>query len=270
VRVEENQTHAGPDAAGGQAVRAVPQLSLSGWTPEDRRLRRRLMMDATRFSHPTLVTGSRFLVNPSLAYPVRGPGSTSSSRGCSGSAPGTNSTARGCRTAAEPHAAIASIDGGLVFEREANWFGSASVADPRAALFYAYVPYRDQSDLPVFDTAEADFNFTQLFRENRFSGFDRVSEANQLTAALVGRILDPATGTERLQRRHRPALLLLAAAGHASGGTASTGSESDLLLELRGVIARGWITDFYCSTRRWRTEWCGRQRRCAGSRRPAR
>jgi LPS-assembly protein len=115
--------------------------------------------------------------------------------------------------------------------------------EPR--LFYAYVPYRDQSSLPVFDTAEADFNFTQLFRENRYSGFDRVSEANQLTAALVGRVLDPVTGGERLRGAIGQRFYFSSQQVTLPGGTASTGSESDLLAELRGVIARGWITDLY-------------------------
>jgi len=140
---------------------------------------------------------------------------------------------------------LASVDGGLVFEREAGWFGEASVQTLEPRLFYAYVPYRDQSNLPVFDTAEADFNFTQLFRENRYSGFDRVSEANQLTAALVGRVLDPATGAERLRGAIGQRFYFSPQQVTLPGGTASTGSESDLLLELRGVIARSWITDLY-------------------------
>jgi LPS-assembly protein len=97
----------------------------------------------------------------------------------------------------------------------------------------------------VFDTAEADFNFTQLFRENRFSGFDRVGDANQLTAALVGRILDPATGAERMRAAVGQRFYFTPQQVTLPGGTASSGTESDLLLELRGVIARAWIADLY-------------------------
>jgi len=107
------------------------------------------------------------------------------------------------------------------------------------------VPYRDQSRLPVFDTAEADFNFTQLFRENRYSGYDRVSQANQLTTALVGRVLDPTTGAERLRGAIGQRFYFSPQEVALPGGTTSTSSESDLLFELRGVVARGWITDFY-------------------------
>jgi LPS-assembly protein len=69
--------------------------------------------------------------------------------------------------------------------------------EPRA--FYVYIPHRKQNDLPVFDTALDDFNFSQLFAENRYIGNDRVGDANQLTLALTSRYLDRETGAERLR-----------------------------------------------------------------------
>lgn len=61
---------------------------------------------------------------------------------------------------------------------------------------YLYIPYTDQNNIPVFDTALADFNFAQIFADNRFSGWDRINNANQLTAALSSRLIDPASGAE--------------------------------------------------------------------------
>jgi hypothetical protein len=69
--------------------------------------------------------------------------------------------------------------------------------EPRA--FYVYVPYRNQSQAPTFDTAVDDFNFGQLFSVNRYLGNDRIGDANQLTLALTSRFLDPNTGAERLR-----------------------------------------------------------------------
>jgi LPS-assembly protein len=109
--------------------------------------------------------------------------------------------------------------------------------EPR--LLYAYIPYRDQSQLPVFDSAVADFNFTQLFRANRFSGNDRVSEANQLTAALVGRVIDPATGAERLRGAIGQRFYFSSDRVTLPGVAARSSSESDLLAEVQGTIARG-------------------------------
>ncbi len=92
-----------------------------------------------------------------------------------------------------------SLDGGLVFERDTGWFGYESLQTLEPRLFYLYTPYKDQSDIPIFDTAEIGFNFNSLFRENRFTGRDRIGDANQLTLALTSRTLDLDSGTELLR-----------------------------------------------------------------------
>jgi LPS-assembly protein len=94
---------------------------------------------------------------------------------------------------------IMSLDSGLVFERNTTLFGNDSVQTLEPRLYYLNVPYRDQSQLPVFDTAYADFNFAQAFSENIFAGgWDRIANANQLTIGLTTRWLDADTGFERL------------------------------------------------------------------------
>jgi LPS-assembly protein len=94
---------------------------------------------------------------------------------------------------------ITSVDAGLVFEREMSVLNTplTQTLEPRA--FYVYIPYRDQRAAPVFDTAIDDFNFSQLFAENRYIGNDRIGDANQLTLALTSRFLDRETGAERLR-----------------------------------------------------------------------
>lgn len=86
---------------------------------------------------------------------------------------------------------IFSAEYGLRFERLLD-DGTPQLLEPR--LFYLYVPHRNQDDLPVFDSGTPDFDFTQLFARNRYSGSDRISDANELTLALTGRQLDPETG----------------------------------------------------------------------------
>ena len=66
-------------------------------------------------------------------------------------------------------------------------------------MFYLYIPHRDQTAIPLFDTAEFDFNFNTLFRENLFSGEDRVQDANQFTAAVTSRVINSRTGQESLK-----------------------------------------------------------------------
>ncbi|MBA8885000.1 LPS-assembly protein LptD [Dokdonella fugitiva] len=93
---------------------------------------------------------------------------------------------------------IFSVDSGLVFERSLDIGGEAytQTFEPRA--YYLRVPYRNQDDLPVFDTQEVPFSFSQLFRSNRFVGADRQMDANNLSLALTTRFLEDASGVERL------------------------------------------------------------------------
>jgi LPS-assembly protein len=92
-------------------------------------------------------------------------------------------------------APLLSVDGGMVFERA---FGSRkqrlSTIEPR--FMYLYVPYRNQDDLPVFDTELADLNLVQLFRTNRYVGADRLGDANQLAIGFTSRWLDANTGEQ--------------------------------------------------------------------------
>ncbi|MFN7095318.1 MAG: LPS-assembly protein LptD, partial [Burkholderiales bacterium] len=91
---------------------------------------------------------------------------------------------------------ISSIDSGLYFERPLT-LGSTSYAqtlEPR--LYYLYIPEVDQSKIPLFDTAPATYNLNQLFSENRFSGYDRINLANDLTMGVTSRLINDNTGVE--------------------------------------------------------------------------
>ncbi|MDY6946143.1 MAG: LPS-assembly protein LptD [Pseudomonadota bacterium] len=92
-------------------------------------------------------------------------------------------------------APILSVDGGMVFER---LFGArqqrVNTIEPR--FMYLYVPYRNQDDLPVFDTNLADLNLVQLFRTNRYVGADRLGDANQIAIGFTSRWLDADTGEQ--------------------------------------------------------------------------
>ncbi len=243
LRVAKNQTLQDPLAPVEKPYERVPQLSLSAASRPVAGFEAGVAMEATRFEHPTLEDGSRLVVNPKVSYPVRAPGYFV--------VPKLQWHATWYRLddAIRPDAApsrqlpIASIDSGLVFERQARWFGEPSLQTLEPRLFYAYAPFRDQSQLPNFDSAVADFNFTQLFSENFFSGSDRIGESNQLTAALVGRVLDPSTGAERLRAAVGQRFYFAPQRVTLPGGATRAGSESDVLVAVRGAIARHFITD---------------------------
>ncbi len=91
---------------------------------------------------------------------------------------------------------IASVDSGLFFDRKTNWFGKEynQTLEPRA--YYLYVPNKDQSDIPVFDTSENTFSYSSLFRDNRFSGNDRIGDENKLSLGVTSRWIEE-NGFER-------------------------------------------------------------------------
>ena len=95
--------------------------------------------------------------------------------------------------------ATGSVDGGLVFERDLGWFGAALVQTLEPRLFYLYQEYEGQEDLPLFDAKALTAGYLQLFRENRFSGLDRIGDAHRLSAGVTTRFFGRDSGREYLR-----------------------------------------------------------------------
>lgn len=93
---------------------------------------------------------------------------------------------------------VFSVDGGLVFERSLTLGGAGHRQTLEPRLNYAYVPARDQRELPDFDASERAFSWQQLWSPYRFSGADRVGDLNRLSYGLSSRLLEDASGRERL------------------------------------------------------------------------
>lgn len=91
---------------------------------------------------------------------------------------------------------IYSLDTGLIFERNSTIFGRETEQTLEPRLFYAYIPYRNQRHMPNFDSSLADLNFAELFTPNKYSGYDRIANTNQLSAVLTTRYIDSGTGKE--------------------------------------------------------------------------
>ena len=151
------------------------------------------------YPHPTLVRGDRVVFNPQVSLPLIQPGYFvipkislhASNYHIVNPAPGQES---------DFHRVVPtfSVDSGMIFERKAQLFGSEVTQTLEPRLFYVKTPYREQSAFPNFDSAVADFNFAQIFSENRFTGQDRIGDANQITAALVSRYIE-GSGDESLK-----------------------------------------------------------------------
>jgi LPS-assembly protein len=150
------------------------------------------------FDRPDSVTGQRLDLRPAVSAPIERAGwfvrPELAMRHTTFDLDGTSGPRSPSRTMP-----IASVDSGLVFDRPLEWFGRGSRQTLEPRLYYLYAPFRDQDDLPVFDTEELTFSFAQLFRPTRFSGPDRQDDANQASLAVTSRILDDADGGERLR-----------------------------------------------------------------------
>lgn len=92
-----------------------------------------------------------------------------------------------------------SLDSSLLFEREMDYRGSSYTQTLEPRLYYVYIPYKDQTSIPIFDSGASDLSLDQMFRENQFVGVDRVNDANQLTLAFTSRFVEQGSGRERLQ-----------------------------------------------------------------------
>jgi LPS-assembly protein len=90
----------------------------------------------------------------------------------------------------------ASLDSGLILERDTTIFGRRFLQTLEPRAFFVYTPFRQQSQLPNYESALADFNFATVYTENEFSGWDRISDSKALTVGASTRLLDPETGAE--------------------------------------------------------------------------
>lgn len=135
-----------------------------------------------------------------------------------------------------------SLDSAWVFERDSSAFGRDFIQTLEPRLLYVNTPYHDQSALPNFDSAANDFNFTSIYSDNVFSGVDRVSDANQVTAGVTTRFLDRTTGAEAL-RLGIAQRLLLRTQRITPDGVPITQRWSDLLLLGSSNLVPNWWLD---------------------------
>ena len=123
-----------------------------------------------------------------------------------------------------------SLDTGLVFERDARYLGRDFVQTLEPRVFYVRTPYRDQSALPVYDSALADFNYATIYQENVFGGQDRISDANQVTMGLTTRLFDAGTGAENLRLGIAQRVRFSEQRVTLPGGTPASSGLSDVLV----------------------------------------
>jgi len=198
------------------------------------------------FDHPSLVNGRRTVVNPSFSLPLQnafafvtpkfGAHITHYGIGANNAA-GLPDTTRTLP--------IFSAESGVVFERETFAGGQKLIQTLEPKAYYVYIPYKDQSRLPNFESGLQDINFATIFTENQFSGHDRINDANQVTVGASSRFIDADSGIERLRaavaQRYYFEPQRVTVPGVPS--RASDSNTSDLLAALGGNIAKNWTAE---------------------------
>ena len=188
----------------GNPYQRLPQLLFSGaWPPGAGDLSYQMHAELVNFQQSDMVTGTRLDLWPTVGWALEQPwGYLKPKAGFRYTTYQLDNTESGANDAPSRAAPVLGLDSGLIFDRslQADWLGvSAGTQTLEPRLFYLYVPYRDQDDIPLFDSSVMDRDIDWLFRNNRFTGADRLGDANQLTAALTSRLIDGPSGRERLR-----------------------------------------------------------------------
>ncbi len=179
----------------------LPQLRLSFLYPEYLAgLTTNLHLEVTAFRHDSAVEAERLMLIPEFEYPITWSSGYIKPRlkwhhsQYSQDDPGgvlPESISRSLP--------IFSIDSGMVFERNMEISEESFIQTLEPRLFYLYVPTHDQSDIALFDTTDVNNGVDSLFRENRYTGEDRIGDSNQVSLAITSRFYEQNSGRERMR-----------------------------------------------------------------------
>ena len=243
VRMQQYQTLQNPLAPVAIPYAMLPQVTLNG-QKDFGDLNFTFMGQYADFVHPTAVNGQRLIIQPSISYPLLdAPGyymtpkltlnSTQYVMGIN------NATAIPDTTRTLP---MFSLDSGMSFEKDMSFMGDSYVNTLEPRAYYLYVPYRNQDQLPVFDTAQVPLTFPQMFTENRFIGNDRIGDANQITLGLTSRFLGQSDGVEYLKLMVAEIFSFSTPRVNLVAPTVSN-NKSDIMLGASSRISSTWSLD---------------------------
>lgn len=196
--------------------------------------------EAVYFERDVGVTGARLLAEPRLSWPVRAPGYfIEPSARYRQVAYSLSGTAVGSDDTPSVGAPTLALDTGLVFERAAGSRGRLlQTLEPRA--LYAWTPYREQDDLPLFDTGLPTFDMVRLFDLRRYVGGDRIGDANRLALGLTSRLLEAGSGRQYLTATIGQQYYFDTPQVTLPGEAPDTRNASDVVAELELSAYRNW------------------------------
>lgn len=224
--------------------RQAPQAGAL-WRGQHARLQWSLQTELNRFDHQDAaqLTGERAHALASVAWPLVQSGWQLTPRlGLNAAAYRLDTPLADGRRSVARAIPTLSIDSAWVLERSIDALGTALTQTLEPRLLYVHTPWRDQSQLPRFDSAALDFNATTLFAENAFSGVDRVSDAHHITAGVSTRFIEAGSGNE-LARMGVAQRYLLRDQRITAEGTPQTERFSDVLVVGSTSALPRWTLD---------------------------
>ena len=204
-------------------------------------LRGRIQGEIAGFRHNTLIGGWRANVSPALSLPLRRPwGELTATLTLDLTHYRLNAPASGADTHPSRALPLVSVDGRLFFERtyQTGQRTTLHTVEPRA--YYLYVPHNDQSDLPLFDTNTYTPGFSGLFRDNRFSGGDRIGDTHQLSVAVTSRLIDSAAAREWLRADLASTVFFRDRREQLPSPLAATAGHAELIARLNTTLSDRW------------------------------
>jgi LPS-assembly protein len=224
-----------------QPYARLPQVLASGqWQLPGPGLRATLRAEAVNFDSDVLADGARFDIEPSFGWRRDGHGAyVAANAAWRATTYSLRDTAPDADDSPSRSLPVLNAETGFVLERQAGSRNQrVQTLEPR--LMYLYVPYRDQDDLPVFDSGLPDLNLVQLFRTNRYVGADRVGDANQVNLGVTSRLLDAEGGRQFLSATLGQAFYLEDPRVGLPDEPPRDRSTSDVIAELELTAFKNW------------------------------
>lgn len=221
-----------------------PQLNVVGYRPNVLKTDLSMIGQYTRFVNPEKVQGDRAVFYPQVSLPIVHPAFQITPKvGLHMTKYALDNQVSGQPDSLSRTLPVLSLDSTVIFERESKFLDLDYIQTLEPRLYYVKIPYKDQSKIPVFDSGLTDFNFAQIFAENRYSGFDRLNDANQLTAGVTSRFLDANTGVERFKAMIGQRYYFSPQKVTLPGETARNESFSNLVAAFTGLVLPKTYTD---------------------------
>ena len=240
--VQSYQTIDNTLTPGSGPYRRLPQVSFDGRTPRSYfGFVPQFKADTSYFDRDASVTGARVNVTPALAYQFIRPYMNITPKIAVMQSeyylddPLQRFDDRLSRTVP-----IFSVDSNLFFERRLNFFSGQHIQTFEPRVYYLLVPKVQQDDIPRFDSGNFSVSFRNLFRDNRFTGQDRVSDANQIATAITSRMIDVESGRETYRVSVGQIYYLRDREVNLAGEGPQTSGTSELISEVATNVIEDW------------------------------